>query len=242
MVKNVVSLSGGKDSTALLLMMLGKNIPVHSAVFFDTGWEFPQMHEHINTIESMVDVPIVRLKPEKSFDDLMLRHQVKRRATGEVHRVGYGWPSAMRRWCTRQKIDNIQKYLKGIPGSVSAIGFAADEKNRASRSNASSEKPKIYPLIEWGITEGKALQYCYDKGFFWGGLYTHFDRVSCFCCPLQKLGALRRLRKHYPELWLRMTYMDSQISQSSGFGSYASVQDMENRFAQEERQLELWAE
>ena len=32
----VVALSGGKDSTAMLLMMLEKNIPVHSAVFFDT--------------------------------------------------------------------------------------------------------------------------------------------------------------------------------------------------------------
>ncbi len=111
----VVSLSGGKDSTAMLLMMIERKIPIHSAVFFDTGWEFPQMHDHIDKLESMIDVPIVRLKPEKSFDDLILRHQVKRRATGEVHRVGYGWPSAMRRWCTRQKIDNIQKYLKEYP-------------------------------------------------------------------------------------------------------------------------------
>ena len=51
LVKNVVSLSGGKDSTALLLMMLEKNIPVHSAVFFDTGWEFPPMYEHIDKLE-----------------------------------------------------------------------------------------------------------------------------------------------------------------------------------------------
>lgn len=148
MVKNVVSLSGGKDSTALLLMMLEKNIPVHSAIFFDTGWEFPQMHDHLDLLEKLVDVPIVRLKPQKSFDDLMFKHPVKRRSTGEVYRVGYGWPSATRRWCTGRKIDTIQRYLKGIPGSVSAIGFAADEKNRATRSSASPGKPKIYPLIE----------------------------------------------------------------------------------------------
>jgi 3'-phosphoadenosine 5'-phosphosulfate sulfotransferase (PAPS reductase)/FAD synthetase len=130
--------------------------------------------------------------------------------------------------------------FKGIPGSVSAIGFAADEKHRATRSNSSSEKLKTYPLIEWGITEEKALQYCYDKGFLWGGLYTHFDRVSCFCCPLQKLGDLRRLRKHYPELWLRMLDMSSQLGQNRGFRDYTTVQDLENRFAQEDKQLKLW--
>ena len=115
-------------------MMLEKKIPVHSAVFFDTGWEFPEMHEHLNKLEKMVNVPIIRLKPEKSFDDWMFRRTVRRRGTGEVHRIGYGWPSPMRRWCTRQKVDAIQRYLKSVPGSVSAIGFADDEKHRAVRN------------------------------------------------------------------------------------------------------------
>ena len=40
---NVVSLSGGKDSTAMLLMLLERGEPVADVVFFDTGWEFPEM-------------------------------------------------------------------------------------------------------------------------------------------------------------------------------------------------------
>ena len=100
MVKNVVSLSGGKDSTALLLMMLEKNIPVHSAVFFDTGWEFPQMHKHIDKLENMIDVPIVRLRPEKSFDYWMYEHQIK----SSKGSIGCGWPKPFARWCTRTKV------------------------------------------------------------------------------------------------------------------------------------------
>ena len=233
----VVSLSGGKDSTAMLLMMLEKNIPVHSAVFFDTGWEFPQMHEHIDKLESMVDVPIVRLKPDRPFEYWMYDHMVIGK-NGDVTRKGCGWPSPIRRWCTRSKVRTIEKYIRSINGAVSCVGFAADEIKRVKSNHIN----KRFPLIEWGITEEKALQYCYDKGFFWGGLYTHFDRVSCFCCPLQKLGDLRRLRKHYPDLWARMLDMDSRVTQKNkGFRDYATVQDMENRFAQEERQLELWA-
>lgn len=59
----IVSLSGGKDSTAMLLMMIERGIPIHSIVFFDTGWEFPQMHEHIDLLEKRTGKRIDRIKP-----------------------------------------------------------------------------------------------------------------------------------------------------------------------------------
>ena len=37
---HVVSLSGGKDSTAMLLMMLEKGMPVDDILFCDTGLFF----------------------------------------------------------------------------------------------------------------------------------------------------------------------------------------------------------
>ena len=44
--KYVVSLSGGKDSTAMLLRLLEEKRPVDLILFCDTGLEFPQMYEH----------------------------------------------------------------------------------------------------------------------------------------------------------------------------------------------------
>ena len=38
-MNNVISLSGGKDSTAMLHMMLERGESIHSVLFFDTGWE-----------------------------------------------------------------------------------------------------------------------------------------------------------------------------------------------------------
>lgn len=47
----IISLSGGKDSTAMLHLMLDQDESIHSVIFLDTGWEFPQMYEHLDLIE-----------------------------------------------------------------------------------------------------------------------------------------------------------------------------------------------
>ena len=111
-MNNIISLSGGKDSTAMLLMMIEKKEPIHSVVFFDTGWEFPEMLEHINRLEEYVKIKFVRLKPQEPFDFLLNKKPVKSRETGKIHRLGYGWPAPLRRWRTRLKINAIEKYSK----------------------------------------------------------------------------------------------------------------------------------
>jgi len=247
----IVSLSGGKDSTAMLLMMIERGEKIHSAVFFDTGWEFPEMQVHLDQLESMVDIPIVRLVPERSFDYWMYERQViarKGSMKGKVHRIGNGWPSPMRRWCTRQKVDAIKKYTKTILNVVECIGYAYDEPRRyenVSKSMQKNTKKRRFPLVEYGVTESDAIRYCKLKGFDWGGLYDVFDRVSCFCCPLQRIGELRKLRDHYPEIWDKMLSMDASIpGHNKGFRGYESVKDLDRRFANEKlidsRQLKLF--
>ncbi len=111
-VNNVISFSGGKDSTALALLMLEKGEPIHSLVAFDTGWEFPQMYDHWKKFEEYTGLKITVLKPEKSFTYWMFEREVVARKgpmKGKVHRIGNGWPSPMRRWCTRQKVGGIKK-------------------------------------------------------------------------------------------------------------------------------------
>jgi 3'-phosphoadenosine 5'-phosphosulfate sulfotransferase (PAPS reductase)/FAD synthetase len=53
-LEHIVSFSGGKDSTAMLLMMLEKNMPIDEIIFCDTGKEFPQMYEHIEKVQKYV--------------------------------------------------------------------------------------------------------------------------------------------------------------------------------------------
>ena len=153
---------------------------------------------------------------------------------GVVHRVGNGWPSPMRRWCTRQKVDGINRYLRDVQNPISCVGVAADEAHRVKKN---SKYPCRYPLIEWDIDEPSALAICKAHGFHWGGLYDIFKRVSCFCCPLQRVGELKKLRKHFPELWGKMLEWDGMIDENRGFKDYDTVHDLEARFAEDDRQL-----
>lgn len=47
---HVVSFSGGKDSTAMLLKMTELGKPIDCILFCDTGLEFPAMYEHIKSV------------------------------------------------------------------------------------------------------------------------------------------------------------------------------------------------
>jgi len=237
-MNNIVSLSGGKDSTAMLLMMLERNEPIHSVVFFDTGWEFPGVLQHIEVLECQTGLKFIRLYPLIPFDFLMTDRPVRDKKTKQIKRYGYEWPSAMRRWCTREKMRAINYYLNLFDDAVVCVGYAKDETQRIKNN---SRHTKRYPLIEYGITESEALKYCNDKGYYWFGLYEHFDRVSCFCCPLQKLSNIRILRKRYPAPWAKMLKMESlKKTNTTGFRGYKSVHDLDRRFAEEDKQTRLF--
>ena len=89
---------------------------------------------------------------------------------------------------------------------LSYIGIAYDEPKR----HQNLPDNVIHPLYDWKITEKMALEYCYEKGFDWGGLYEHFDRLSCWCCPLKNNKELEIIYKNFPELWQELKDMDKK--------------------------------
>lgn len=229
---NVISLSGGKDSTAMLHTMLERGESIHSAVFFDTGWEFPEMHDHLDLIEKKTGIKIVRLKPQRSFLDWMFNQRVIARKgifTGKLKYVGNGWPSMSRRWCTRIKVDTIRAYQSSVDNHSACVGYAADEVTRERKKHIR------YPLDEFGMSESDCLGKCKDLGYHWNGLYEIFDRVSCFCCPLQGKTNLKKLREHRPELYHKTYTWDlMQPKHNPGFIGYESVQQIEEQWLTEE--------
>ncbi len=173
---------------------------------------------------------------------LTQKRAIERRITRGQSVTGYGWPGPKGRWCTGQfKEKLIDKYLhqltKGECNIIRHIGIAADESRRCK-----NDANMRYPLVEWSITETQALQICYDRGFDWDGLYRIYDRCSCWCCPLQRIGELRKLRQHHPDLWRRLLDMDRRAREQFGdtplgrFKAGWTVEQLEQRFAEEERQ------
>ena len=223
---NIVSFSGGKDSTAMLLMMLEKGIPVDRVICVDTTKEFPQMYEHIEKVQVMIEplkIEIVKI----DFDYLFGEHKVKTR-NGSKNSVGYGWPSFLNRWCTTYKTQLSKKMLKE-ENYIKNIGIAYDERHRVGK-NKQGENIK-YPLVDWKITERQALNYCYSRGLDWGGLYEKFHRVSCWCCPLSRIGELRVLYNDFPELWAELEEMDKKSFRK--FRSDYAVAELSEQFTNE---------
>ena len=141
------------------------------------------------------------------------------------------------RWCTGQmKTHLISKEVNMLKGQYSAlhyVGIAADEPTRI--------KNEQYPLVTWGITEKDALNICYDRGYNWDGLYEIYGRCSCWCCPFQKIGELRNLRRFHPELWAKLMELDERAITQFGYtplGQFRkewTVAQLERRFALEEQ-------
>lgn len=90
-MKHIVSFSGGKDSTAMLLKMIENNMKIDEILFCDTVKEFPQMYEHIKKVEDYIKRPITKIKAEKSFDYYMFEH-IKTKGKNKGQK-GYGWSS-----------------------------------------------------------------------------------------------------------------------------------------------------
>lgn len=243
---HAVSLSGGKDSTAMLLLMIEKGMPIDMVLYADTGMEFPEMYAHIAKVDAYLfaqrGIHITVLRHPRGFEYLMFDEPKQKPSSIEnrqklgIPLFGNGWPGIRVRWCTgalKTKLINKEvKRLKGELGALHYIGIAADE---AWRCNGEQ-----YPLVDWGITEAQALQICYDRGFDFGGLYKIYHRCSCWCCPFQRIGELRKLRIHHPDLWQKLLDLDRRARQQFGpgplgqFKSNWSVEQLDARFQKEE--------
>ena len=226
-MKRIVSFSGGKDSTAMVIKMIEHKIPFDELVFFDGGWEWEEIYKHVANFEKYIKKPITILRPEKSFDWWMYE---KPCAIG----LGKGWPRFNLRWCTGVKQDTLKKYFKAQGEYVTFIGFTFDEKHRVPEKKDST---KLYPLIDLKIPESECLKICKEHGFDFGGLYKYMNSTSCWCCPLQPMRAVRALYRYFPEKWKKFKEMSNKtktpfkIGATVRDGIYAP--DLEKKFEKE---------
>ena len=235
-MKYIASCSFGKDSLAMVLMLIERGLPRDEVVFYDTGMEFQAIYDlrdDMLPIFQQHGIKYTTLYPDNPFLYDMLERPVKGR-----ERRGYGWCGGLCRWGTTCKLRTIDQYAER-QGAKVYVGIAADETPRLQKER----KPyKLFPLAEFGRTEADCLQYCYSAGYFWleGSirLYDILDRVSCWCCCNKNLKELRNIRQYLPEYWEKLKHLQAQLERPmKGFykGQPRGVFELDERFAREDR-------
>lgn len=238
MTEYVASLSGGKDSLAMVLRIMEEKMPLTKCVMYDTGVEFGAIYRVLDKARPVLEsygCELVILKPDVHFLLSMLARPVCKGEEGYHH--GYDWCGGRTRWGTRQKVDKIEAYLKGLGPCVQYVGIAADEGHRVL------DRGKRYPLVEWRMTEADCLAYCRSRGWHWRegdvDLYDVLDRVSCWCCANKNLKELRNMRESLPDYWEMLKGLQSRIDRPYRRDG-ATVFDLDRRFELESRQMALF--
>jgi len=216
-MKTILSYSGGKDSTALLIRLHELNQAPDEVHFADTGLEFPEIYEYLNKIEEYTGQTIKRIKPKKSWDELFYTKITRGDYEGEIR----GFPYVITPcWAQRDlKVRPMEKIQK--KNAIILLGITFDEQHRIQK-----QENLRYPLIEWGWTEKKCKQYLREKNLL-NPIYAKFKRTGCWLCPKQPKRNLYTLEREYPDLWERLKKYEEDCPH--GFKPNMSLKDYENQ-------------
>lgn len=185
-IRHILSLSGGKDSTALAIYMRDR-VPDMEYVFCDTGKELPETYDYLKKLEYHLDKEVTRLKDDRGFDHWL-----------QVY-GGY-LPSSRMRWCTRMlKIKPFEKYVGDDP-ILMYLGIRADE-DRAAYVSSKPNITAIYPFREDGIDLDGVHRILEESGIGFPSYYDWRTRSGCYFCFFQRRAEWVGLLEKHPELF-----------------------------------------
>jgi 3'-phosphoadenosine 5'-phosphosulfate sulfotransferase (PAPS reductase)/FAD synthetase len=136
MVRQVLGISGGKDSAALAIYLKNKypDLPVEY-YNTDTGCELEETELLINRLESVLG-HITRLKAAQGSPEPTPFHHFLKSSGGYL-------PSPQARWCTQKmKLAEFEKFV-GDASAISYVGIRGDEE----REGYVSTKPNIQAIF-----------------------------------------------------------------------------------------------
>lgn len=216
-MKYLVSVSGGKDSTACLLWLLERRdkkdiVPV----FADTGWEMDETYEYLEYLEKKLNIKIHRVQNELGgMREICLHKKFM--------------PNLVMKFCTQElkqkplfkfMVENF--YSKGIK-FISINGVRREESSfRASRRVFEKKRFTynrkgyieyiFHPILCW--KEQEVFDFIKSKGLEPNPLYKKgFKRVGCMPCVYENPKTLEYAGEKYIK---RLRSLEKEVSELIG--------------------------
>lgn len=218
---NIICWSGGKDSTATVILAYENGIHIDkiimSEVMFDKAKGISnEDDEHIKFVRKIA-IPFFKAwgyDVEILHDDedyLSLFH--KEKAKGGKYGFPLGGMCYLNNYC---KIRPIKRYLKEYKNAIQYCGIAIDELSRL-RNMKKRKGNKISLLEQFRYTEQMAYDLCKSYSLL-SPIYLNDRnmRSGCWNCPNQSYESFARLKMKYPEKWQAL----KELSKTPGLYSY----------------------
>ena len=201
---HILSLSGGKDSTALAFFMkenMPKIFEKLELVFCDTECDLPETYDYLNKIEVFIGKKITRIKPLYNFEQLFNIYGIL--------------PSAMKRWCTvEMKTKTFRQFLQDKIKSGNKIfvyiGIRADESSRVNNSQDNEIIKQKYPFVEYNIIKEDVCTILENYGIGFPEYYKWRSRSGCYFCFFQKKIEWLNLKEYHPNLFKKALEFEEQ--------------------------------
>jgi len=210
-------LSGGRDSTAMVFMMIDKGMPLDHIIFTDTYSEFPEMYEYLNRVDVQLKkrghkLTLLTHKRGESFEDWCFGRITRGKRKGMIR----GLPMVTQPcyWKREAKVNPFESFLKAnnIKDYIQYIGYTYSEKKRADVKDSNQR----FPLIDFKKCEADIDKYLKSIDLV-NPLYAFFERTGCYFCPYQKIRGFYVLWKKYPDQWRYMMDVERRL------GDYSEV-------------------
>jgi len=223
-----IGVSGGKDSTALLLWMVYESGIPHTqlvASFCDTQNEAQCTYEHIWRLNRDV-FPIVWLQTEGFFPLAFRKGR---------------FPASKNRFCTQGLkliptkifLERLSDYCDEV---ISCSGLRRDESEARKDKLEWGDPMESYfglrdwrPLINWKISDVLAIHRKYNIPL--NDLYSKgAKRVGCFPCINSSKPEIRAMAKYFPERIEQIREWEYQFENKNGVSTFFPRNKIPERF------------
>jgi len=189
----IVSLSGGKDSTAMALKLRELNPGTdYTYICTPTGDELPELLLHWFKLEKILGKPLLYLRHRYDLNGLVEHFKMI--------------PNSRARFCTRMlKMQVAEAFYMRNPGSVVYVGLRADEEERKGGIFNPEIVRQRYPLREWGWGIDEVWSYLSERGVCIP------ERTDCARCFFQQLHEWYLLWKRHPDIYAHAEAQEAEV-------------------------------